>query len=222
MPHTPLSDLGQDPLLVPRPVRGLQARNRLADHLRRGIAEHPLRPAVPAHHPALQVLPYDRIVRRLDARRQESQPVLVALDLAGNPARHQYHHGLRHPQKGQRHHRLGPIDRPAGDEILCHKHSAGEDHRPTAAQHHRGPNPARDCLASTKTSFCFASRATPHYPRRQQVSSPYAALMTAHLHNRTALHYAHLGFAHFSRKGKRIPSWRRQARPAPGLTCLDV
>ena len=72
-----LPDLLENVRFLLRPVRGLEAGNGLAEHLRRRVAEHPLRAGVPTDHFAVQVLPDDGIVGGFHDGRQEGADFLV-------------------------------------------------------------------------------------------------------------------------------------------------
>src|SRR5262245_25669962 len=71
-------------------IGGHDDANRFADHLRRGVAEHLLRRAVPRRDDAVEVLADDRVVARLDDRRETPHGALggsAAGDVAPDPER---------------------------------------------------------------------------------------------------------------------------------------
>ena len=60
---------------------GIRSGDRLADDFAGGVAEQPLRTSVPGGDDAVEILADDRVVRRLDDRRQLGGEVLRALPL---------------------------------------------------------------------------------------------------------------------------------------------
>ena len=75
-------DAGQDLVFLLLPVVGDDAADRLADHLGRGVAEHPLGGRVPRGDDAVQVLADDGVVARIDDRGEAQRIPLRTLDAA--------------------------------------------------------------------------------------------------------------------------------------------